>query len=220
MRGGIDPRDYRFRPRFFGVGDVWKDLCSGDGTLSSRVALALGFPHSAGRNRPGGPPFSSPVCWNCRCTEIFMIRGWDLVLPRCRRLYEPQVEVCTPCGSVSIRTIAVPGFLELQIHGSISDTEMGPYPPRVTLALQTPNWGFHTVRDGIDSGDHRFRPRFCWICTCMAGYVVGDDTLSSSGGAGSNPSQSAMSQWGRGFPTVRARSTRGTTVFVPSLLEL
>ena len=34
VRGGIDP-DYRFRPGFVGVTNEWKDVCSGDETLSS-----------------------------------------------------------------------------------------------------------------------------------------------------------------------------------------
>ena len=27
-------------------------------------------------------------------------------------------------------------------------------------AISQWGWGFHTMRDGIDPGDHRFRPRF------------------------------------------------------------
>ena len=37
VRGGIDPGDYRFRPRFIGVADTWKDFSSGDGTLSFSI---------------------------------------------------------------------------------------------------------------------------------------------------------------------------------------
>ena len=70
VEGGIDPGDHRFRPRFVGIVDVWKDF---------------------------------------------------------------------------------------------SDSGMGPYPPRVALALQTPGWGFHTVLGGIDPGDHCFRPRFAGV---------------------------------------------------------
>ena len=40
---------------------------------------------------------------------------------------------------------------------------MGYYPPRVSLALRTPGWGFHTVRGGIDPGDHRICPRFVGV---------------------------------------------------------
>ena len=46
------------------------------------------------------------------------------------------------------------------MYGRIYDPGMGSYPPRVSLALRTPGWGFHTVGDGVDPGDHRFRPRF------------------------------------------------------------
>ena len=37
---------------------------------------------------------------------------------------------------------------------------MGYYLPRVAMALRTPDWGFNTVLDGIDPGDHRFCSRF------------------------------------------------------------
>ena len=36
VRGGVDPGNHRFRPQVVGVVEVWKDLGSGDGTLSSR----------------------------------------------------------------------------------------------------------------------------------------------------------------------------------------
>ena len=58
--------------------------------------------------------------------------------------------------------------LVLQICGRISDSGMEPYPPREAVAPRpSANYrtasgvgGFHTVRAGIDPGDHRFRPRF------------------------------------------------------------
>ena len=79
LRDGIDPGDLRFRPRVFGVVDIWKYFCPGDGNLSSPGAagprrcpagklstragsepqpisnqpVGLGFPHPAGRHRPG-----------------------------------------------------------------------------------------------------------------------------------------------------------------------
>ena len=49
------------------------------------------------------------------------------------------------------------------MHGNISDPGMGPYPTRVELALQTPRWGFHTVLNGIDPGDHCFCYRFAGV---------------------------------------------------------
>ena len=42
----------------------------------------------------------------------------------------------TPCGAVSPRgtTVCVPGLLELQMYGKISNPGMGPHPPWVALA--------------------------------------------------------------------------------------
>ena len=40
---------------------------------------------------------------------------------------------------------------------------MGFHPLRVALVLRTPGGGFRTVRDGIDTGDPRFRPRFAGV---------------------------------------------------------
>ena len=36
--------------------------------------VGLGFPHLAGRYRHGGCSLSSPGCWVCRCTEVFLIQ--------------------------------------------------------------------------------------------------------------------------------------------------
>ena len=47
--------------------------------------------------------------------ESFLIRGWDLILPGRRWLYEPQIGVSLPCGAVPTGGITdfVPGVLEL-----------------------------------------------------------------------------------------------------------
>ena len=34
------------------------------------------------------------------------------------------------------------------MYGRIHDPGMGPYPPRMAIALRTPGWGFHTVGGG------------------------------------------------------------------------
>ena len=47
----------------------------------SNKPVGLGFPHRAGRCRPGGSPLSSPACGICRFMEGIMIRGWDPILP-------------------------------------------------------------------------------------------------------------------------------------------
>ena len=55
------------------------------------------------------------------------------------------------------------------MYERIRDAGMGLYPPRAALDIRTPgwglassqcDWGFHTVRGGIDPGNHRFGPRF------------------------------------------------------------
>ena len=42
VRGGIDPGDRLFRPRFVGVVDVWNDVETGDGALFSPGAAGPG----------------------------------------------------------------------------------------------------------------------------------------------------------------------------------
>ena len=102
MRGGIDPGDHRFRPRFDGVVHVWKDFASGGGTLSfvgaaehrgpqpiSDQPVRLGFPRCIAISTQGTTVFV-PVCWSCTHAEGWMIQGWDLVLPGWRWLRKPQ----------------------------------------------------------------------------------------------------------------------------------
>ena len=93
VRGGIVRGDNRFRPRIIRVVDIRKAFCSEDGIVYfpgaglhepqpiSNKTAGLGFPHRARRYRPGGPPFSSPVCWSCRCMEENPIRGWEHIPP-------------------------------------------------------------------------------------------------------------------------------------------
>ena len=112
VRGGINPGDHRFCPRFVGVADVRKDFWFGDVNLSSpgragSVNAGLGIPHRAGRYRFGGPSFSSPVCWSCRCMEGFLIPEWAPIRPGWRWLCEPQVRVPTSCEAVSTRGTSV-----------------------------------------------------------------------------------------------------------------
>ena len=83
------------------------------------------------------------------------------------------------------------------MYGRISDPGMTYHPPRVALHLGTPGWVlarsqwgwvFHTVLGDIDSGNHRFRPRFAGLVDVFSDFLSGDEVLSSPGGAGStNP---------------------------------
>ena len=65
MRGGIDPGHLFFRSRAVGIAEgcpngEWDPTVRGCGRNGARVGW--GFPHHAGRYRPGRPRFSSP-CW-------------------------------------------------------------------------------------------------------------------------------------------------------------
>ena len=92
--------------------------------------------------------------------EGYIIWRWHLILPGCRWLLALRVGVYTPCGAMLTRgiTVFVPGLLDLYMYARINDAGMGPYPPRVALALRTPVWSLHTVGSGIDRGTTVFVP--------------------------------------------------------------
>lgn len=62
----------------------------------------------------------------------------------------------------------------------------------------------HTARGAIDPGDHCFSPRFVWVADLWKEFRSGHGTLFAPDVARfMNPSRSAISQWGRTFPTLR-----------------
>ena len=80
------------------------------------------------------------------------------------------------------------------MYGRIYDPRMGPHYPRLTLALfSSPRqsaigrWGsgFHTVRGGVDPGDHRLRPRAVGVVDIRRDFFAEDGDLSSPGASGS-----------------------------------
>ena len=88
-------------------------------------------------------------------------------------------------------------------------------------------WGFHTMRGGIDPEGFRFRPRLV-SCRDMEGYLIrGKDPILPGCGRIStmsrgatlvvrwlhDPSQSATSQWGWGFHTVKSGIDPGGSPF-------
>ena len=95
VRGGVDLRTLGFLPRLVEVLEIWNDLCTGDGTLSSRGGagatyepqpirdrpVGLGFPHRAGRYQPGWYPCSSPGCRSCNMCGSILIPGCDPNVP-------------------------------------------------------------------------------------------------------------------------------------------
>ena len=48
----------------------------------SNHPVGLGFPHPAGRYRPGRSACSS-TGWSCRDMDVFLTRRWDTILPGC-----------------------------------------------------------------------------------------------------------------------------------------
>ena len=68
----------------------------------------------------------------------------------------------------------------------------------------TRNWGFHIVRGGIVRGDNRFRPRLIGVVDMTKAFCSEDGIVYSPGAGGlTNPSQSVINPWGRGFHTLR-----------------
>ena len=68
VQGSVDPRNLRLPPRLMEILEMWNDLWTGDGTLyppevelaqyvnhgqSENRPVRLGFPHRAGRYKPG-----------------------------------------------------------------------------------------------------------------------------------------------------------------------
>ena len=88
---------------------------------------------------------------------------------------------------------------------------MGPYRPRLALALRTPvnqrsanGVGFPHRAGRYQPGESPFSSPARRSCKGVKVILIGEGGLSSPGGAGStNPSQSAISQWGWGFDTLR-----------------
>ena len=75
------------------------------------------------------------------------------------------------------------------------------------ISDQSKGLGFHTVRGGIDPGNHRFRPRCVGVVDAVKGFSSGEGPYhlpSSPGGAGStNPSQLALRECNWGCHAVR-----------------
>ena len=74
--------------------------------------VGLGFPHLAGRYRPGAFAFASLRCWSRKDMQGFLVRVWEIILPGCggtswlargailaaRRLHKPQPISNHPVG--------------------------------------------------------------------------------------------------------------------------
>ena len=179
------------RPRRWPEGQLSPRAGSMSPSQSAISRWGLGFPHRARRYRPGGYLFSSPGCWSLRGRKDFSSGDETLSSPGA------EGSRCWPEGPLSTHA------------GSMSLSQSA-----------TSQWGssFHTVRGGIDPGDLRFRPRAVGVVRTWKYVWSGDGKLSSPGAAGHrrwpkgnvspragsmSPSQSATSQWGSSFHTVR-----------------
>ena len=82
--------------------------------------------------------------------EGFLIRAWDLILPRWRWLYEALVGVSARYGAVSTRGTP-PSSPVRKTYGRVYNPGMEPCRPQAPLAPATPSWAFHIVRGGNDA---------------------------------------------------------------------
>ena len=89
--------------------------------------------------------------------------------------------------------ILSPGCRSCNVLEEFAHSGMETYPPRGAVALCTiPSksatgqwgWGFHTVWDSFDPGDHRSRPQVVGVVYVWRDFRSGDGNLSSPGGAG------------------------------------
>jgi len=116
-----------------------------------------------------------------------------------------------------VETLSSPGAAGLRRW---SEGKLSPYAGSMNPSQSATSqwgWSFHTVRGGIDPGDLRFRPRVVGVVEIWKNCWSGDGKLYSPGAAGPrwpegrlsphadsmSPSESAISQWGWGFHTVR-----------------
>ena len=111
----------------------------------SNQPVGLGFPHRAGRHRPGVSTFSSPGCWTRRYLGGFLIRGWELILPG--------------CGGTS--TLARGATLAARwLHE--------PYP----ISNHPVGLGFPHRAGRYRPGRSLFLSPSCWSCRGMEGVVI------------------------------------------------
>ena len=135
----------------------------------------------------------------------FLTRRWELILPGCS-------------GTSALAREATIAACCLHEPQPISNQPVG--------------LGFQHHAGRYRPGGSAFSSPASWSCRDMDGFLTGDGELSSPGAAGPqrwpegqlspragsmSPSQSAIPLWGWGFHTLRAVSTRGICVFVPSI---
>ena len=165
-------------------------------TISDRP-VRLGSPHRAGRCATGRTRFSSPGCRGSRDMERCTNRGWGPILPG-----------CGGTGGVKRKdgALSSPGFAR--------STR-----PRQS-AIGPCDWGFNTVRRGVDAGELDFRPRVVEVVEIWKKVCTGDGAQSSPGAAGLGGSNKKTGPYPpRVVLALRApanqRSARGIEVSTP-----
>ena len=205
--------------------------------------VGLGFPHGAGRCRPGGPPFLSPDCQSCTCIDIFFIRGWDPILPGVRWIYKRspanqrsacEAGVSKPCGAVSTRGTSgsSPGCRSCRCMEVFVIRGWRPIlPGKRWLYVRAPGpisdrpvgLGFPHRAGRFRGGGSPFLFPGCRSCKGMGGFLIRECKPMVSGWRWiySRAPANQRSACGLEFGTMcGAVSTRGITVFVPGLSEL
>ena len=159
--------------------------------LISNHPVGLRYPHLAGRYRPGVCAFSSRGCWRCRNIEEFLIRGWELILlgsggtsglargetlaARCLRGPQPIIHHPVPLGFPHPVGRYRPGGSAFSLSGFYSCRDMERFPIRRWMLI------LPGCRETSALARGKLSPR-----------------ASSMG-----PIQSAITQWGWGFHTLR-----------------
>ena len=111
----------------------------------SNRQVVLGFPHPAGRNRPGGSAFFSPVCWTCTDTERFLISEYEIISPGCT-------------GTSAFARGATFAARWLHGHQPISNRQVG--------------LGFPHPAGRYRHGGSAFCSPVCWTCKDMEGFLI------------------------------------------------
>ena len=120
--------------------------------------VGLGFPHRAGRFRPGGSPLSSPGCRSCKGIERFLIREWNS--PGCAGfMHDPK--------PVSDRPVRL-GFLH----------RAGRYRPEESAFMSPGCWSCRGMEGCLTRGYELIIPGVRWL------YVRSPANQRSAGGAG------------------------------------
>ena len=149
--------------------------------------MGLGFAHRAGWFQSGKPPFSSLGHRGRKYLQGFLVRGWNYP-PGSRWSTINGARVSTPWGVVRTRgtVVFVLGALGCRTckymegnpkrgSGTILPVLRWLYEPQPICDQY--GWDFHTVRGGVDPGDHRFHSRGVGVVNVRRGLRTGDRAL-------------------------------------------